>query len=281
MMRLSRLVALSVALSLISIDSARAQPRPKSGSEFPAAKFDSVDRIAFYLWQYDSFAWATSDTLSAQLATIGSDAAKRLGEEWFCFKRDSTWHAVYGRFDETADKYDVVAHYTSTGGGGIVRSPAFADTALANRFGRALVTARRRLPAEVHKTGLRFNSYVRERADGGIDVWYVPAWQPNGWIVYGAEFQYILDGTGRSVTDSVVRVGRLEGAQPDTTASVNLRPEAPGITTVAELLFIHLYNKHFAHVRVFTRDWVTELIHPNGKEAWVHVLRYERPPSAN
>ena len=280
-MRLSRLVALSVALSLISIDSARAQPRPKSGSEFPAAKFDSVDRIAFYLWQYDSFAWATSDTLSAQLATIGSDAAKRLGEEWFCFKRDSTWHAVYGRFDETADKYDVVAHYTSTGGGGIVRSPAFADTALANRFGRALVTARRRLPAEVHKTGLRFNSYVRERADGGIDVWYVPAWQPNGWIVYGAEFQYILDGTGRSVTDSVVRVGRLEGAQPDTTASVNLRPEAPGITTVAELLFIHLYNKHFAHVRVFTRDWVTELIHPNGKEAWVHVLRYERPPSAN
>src|SRR5205085_3241032 len=247
MMRLSRIIALSVGLSLIFVDSAHAQPRPKSGTEFPAAKFDSLDRIAFYLWQYDSFAWATSDTLAAQLTTIGSDAAKRLGEEWFCFKRDSTWHAVYGRFDEAADKYDEVAHYTSTGQGGIVRSRPLADTALANRFGRALVTTRRRLPAELHKSGLRFNSYVRGREDGGIDVWYVPAWQSNGWIVYGAEFLYVLDGTGRSVRDSVVRVGQLTGVRPDATASVNLRSEAPGIATVAELLFIHLYTKRFAH----------------------------------
>ncbi|MFN2602900.1 MAG: hypothetical protein ABR582_09125 [Gemmatimonadaceae bacterium] len=273
MMRLSRLLALSVVVSLLFVDSAHGQPRPKSGSEFPAAKFDSLDRIAFYLWQYDSFAWATSDTLAAQVATIGSDAARRLGEEWFCFKRDSTWHAVYGRFDEAADRYDAVAHYTSTGHGGIVRSPPFEDTALANRFGRALVTTRRRLPPEIQKAGLRFNSYVREREDGGIDVWYVPAWQQNGWIVYGAEFQYILDGSGRSVKDSIVRVGRLEGARPDSTASISLHPEGPGVPTVAELLFVHLYTKYFAHVRVFTRDWVSELFHANRQWAWIHALR--------
>jgi len=279
-MRLSRAIAISVLLSVTFVASTHAQGRPKSGAEFPAAKFDSLDRIAFYLWQYDSFAWATSDTLAAQLATIGSDAAKRLGEEWFCFKRDSTWHAVYGRFDEAADKYDAVAHYTSTGAGGIVRAPAFADTALANRFGRALVTARHQLPDDIRKSGLRFNSYVRAREDGGIDVWYLPAWQPNGWIVYGAEFQYTLDVTGRSVRDSVVQVGQLAGVRPNSTASVNLRTQAPGVATVAELLFIHLYTKHFAHVRVFTRDWVTELIRTNGKEAWIHVLREDNPPPA-
>ena len=280
MMRAHRLVFLSVVLSLISVGAMDAQPHPKSGREFPAAKFDSLDRIAFYLWQYDSFAWATTDTLTAQLPTMGSDVAKRLGDEWFCFKRDSTWHAVYGRFDEAANKYDVVAHYISSGRGGIVRSPIFTDTTLANRFGRALVNTKHRL-SRFENTGVRFNSFVREREDGRIDVWYVPSWQQNGWIVYGAEFQYTLDNAGRSVMDSVVIVHRLEGVRPDTTKSVSLHPEQPGIPTVAELLFIHLYNKYFAHIRVFTRDWVSELFHGDGQVAWIHALREERLPIAN
>jgi hypothetical protein len=277
-MRLQQFSLIAAAVSLACGTSAIAQPRPRSGAEFPAAAFDSLDRIAFYLWQYDSFAWATSDKLAAEASTIGTEALKRLGDEWFCFKRDSTWHAVYGRFDEAADKYDAVVHYTSAGRGQIVRSMAFADTALGNRLGRALATTQHHLPAGLAQAGVRFNTYVREREDGGIDVWIVPAWQSNGWLAYGIEFQYMLDPAGRMVRDSVVRLGALERVRPDSTASVHLAHAAPGIPTVAEILFIRLYTKYFAHVRVFTRDWVTELFRVKGQQAWVHALREEKAP---
>jgi len=280
-MPLSRALLFAVALSAVCVASAASQPRPRSGSEFPAAAFDSLDKVAFYLWQYDSFAWATSDKLAAEAERLGPETIKRLGEEWFCFKRDSTWHAVYGRFDEATDRYDAVVHYTSAGKGQIVRSTTFADSALGNRFGRALATTRRHIPVALQKAGVRFNTFVRERDESRIDVWIVPAWQSNGWLVYGVEFQYSLDAPGRIVRDSVVRLGALKGARPDSTATIHLIHADSGIPTVAEILFLRLYTKYFAHVRVFTRDWVTELFNTGGQQAWIHALREEKNPSAN
>ncbi len=270
---------LPIVLSLACGSLAVAQPRPRSGAEFPAAEFNERDRVAFYLWQYDSFAWASSDKLNAEAQSLGPDITNRLGEEWFCYKRDSTWHAVYGKFDETADRYDAVLHYASVGHQ-IVRSQSPVEAGLGDRFGRALSIAKHRVPRSFAKMGVRFNSFVREREDGGIDVWIVPAWQPNGWIVYGAEFHYVFDAAGRTVRDSVVRVGELQGARPDTTATVQLKYAEPGIPTVAEILFLRLYTKRFAHLRVFTRDWVTELFNRPGQQAWIHALREERTSSA-
>lgn len=276
-MRLLRILPVTVAICLGTASPAASQPRPTKGSDFPAAAFDSLDKTAYYLWQYDSFAWAASDRVSAEANTLGTAILDRLGEEWFCFKRDSTWHAVFGKFDEATDKYDAVLHYVSTAAGQIVRT-APVDTALGNRFGRAIAVSKRHLPSALSKANIRFNSYVREREDGRMDVWYVPAWQQNGWILYGVEFQYTLDATGRTVKDSVVRLGDIKGARPDSTASIMLaHDDAPGIPTVAELLFIRLYTKYFAHVRVRTRDWVSELFKGPPQQAWFHALREERP----
>lgn len=273
MMRVTPLYATCLALSLAFASPTAAQTRPRSGSDFPAAQFDSLDQMAFYLWQYDSFAWATTDKLTAEMNDLGKAKVDRLGAEWFCFKRDSVWHAVYGRFDEKTDTYDQVVHYVSAGSR-IVRSDAPFDADLANRFGRAISGTVRRLPQALRDANMRLNSYVRERPDGGIDVWVVPAWQSNGWILYGAEFQYMLDREGRTVRDSVVRLGSIKGARPDSTATIQQRhDDAAGIPTVAELLFIHLYTKHFDHVRVITRDWVSELLMGSGGPKWIHALR--------
>jgi len=282
MMHIIRFGLTFFAACIAAASAASAQPRPQNGAEFPAAQFDSLDRIAFYLWQYDSFAWATSDKLAAEAGTLGKAITDRLGSEWFCFKRDSVWHAVYGRYDPQTDTYDAAVHYVSTSGNKIVRTDAPIDASLGNRFGRAIYLAGQRLPQPLRSSNLRFNSYIRERADDGIDVWLVPAWQSNGWILYGVDFQYTLDREGRTVRDSVVRLGDIKGARPDSTATVQLvHPNAPGIPTVAELLFIHLYTKYFAHVRVITRDWVSELFHRRGvPSAWIHALREASPTTA-
>jgi hypothetical protein len=256
-----------------------AQARPTKGSDFPAAEYDSTDKTAYYFWQYDSFAWHASDKVAADADAIGKEVLDRLGSEWFCFKTGSTWHAVFGRFHDSTDTYDAVLHYVSTPSGAIVRTNEPVDARLGNRFGRALSIAQRHVPAEFARANIRFNSYVRERNDGGVDVLLIPSWQQNGWILYGSEFQYGFDPDGRNVRDSVVRVGNIKGARPDSTATIMLaHDDAPGIPTVAEVLFIRLYTKYFAHVYVRTRDWVSELYKGPPEMAWMHALRESGTP---
>jgi hypothetical protein len=268
---------LIVAAFILVANSASAQDRPTKGSDFPASQFDSTDKTAHYFWQYDSFAWHASDQVAAEANAIGKDVLERLGSEWFCFKTGSTWHAVFGRFHDSTDRYDAVLHYVSTPSGSIVRTTDPVDSELGNRYGRALFVAQRHVPSEFARANIRFNSYVRERNDHGIDVLLIPSWQQNGWILYGSEFQYSLDAAGRNVMDSVVRLGNIKGARPDSTATIMLsHDDAPGIPTVAEVLFIRLYTKYFAHVYVRTRDWVSELYKGPPEMAWLHALREEK-----
>jgi hypothetical protein len=276
-MRFSPMLSIVTTACIFAAVPASAQDRPAKGSDFPAAEFDSTDKTAFYFAQYDSFAWAATDKVTAQADSIGKGLLDRLGEEWFCFKSGSTWHAVFGRFDDTTDKYDAVLHYVSTESGAIVRTTEPVDAALGNRFGRALSIAKHHVPAGFARANIRFNSYVRERNDGGIEVLFIPSWQQSGWILYGSEFQYGFDASGRNVKDSVVRVGDIKGARPDSTATIILAHDnAPGIPTVGEVLFIRLYTKYFAHVRVRTRDWVSELYKGPPEVAWFHVLREDK-----
>ena len=275
-MRISRFLFV-VAAFILAASSASGQPRPTKGSDFPAAQFDSTDKTAYYFWQYDSFAWNATDKVTAEAEAIGKDVLDRLGSEWFCFKTGSTWHAVFGRFHDSTDKYDAALHYVSTPSGTIVRTTEPVDTALGNRFGRALSIAQHHVPAAFARANIRFNSYVRERNDGGVDVLLIPSWQQNGWILYGSEFQYGFDAAGRNIRDSVVRIGNIKGARPDSTATIMLaHDDAPGIPTVGEVLFIRLYTKYFAHVYVRTRDWVSELYKGPPEMAWFHALREDK-----
>jgi len=273
-MRISPLHFIVAAACVVAAVPAFGQVHPTKGSDFPAADFDSTDKTAYYFWQYDSFAWHASDKVAAEADAIGKDVLARLGSEWFCFRKGSTWHAVFGRFNDTTDTYDAVLHYVSTPSGAIVRTTEPVDTALGNRFGRALATAQRHIPEAIVRSNIRFNSYVRERNDGGVDVLLIPSWQQNGWILYGSEFQYGFDAAGRNVRDSVVRVGNIKGARPDSTATIMLAHDnEPGIPTVGQVLFIRLYTKYFAHVYVRTRDWVSELYKGPPQMAWIHALR--------
>jgi hypothetical protein len=279
-MRFSPFLFVVATACMVAAAPASAQARPTNGSDFPAAEFDSTDKTAYYFWQYDSFAWAATDKVIAEADAIGKALLDRLGEEWFCFKSGSTWHAVFGRFDDSTDTYDAVLHYVSTGSGAIARTTEPVDAALGNRFGRALFIAKRRVPAALARANIRFNSYVRERNDGSIDVLLIPSWQQSGWILYGSEFRYGFDAGGRNVTDSVVRVGDIKGARPDSTATITLAHDnEPGIPTLGQVLFIRLYTKYFAHVRVRTRDWVSELYKGPPEVAWFHALREEKSQS--
>jgi hypothetical protein len=83
-----------------------------------------------------------------------------------------------------------------------------------------------------------------------------------------------MDTDGRTVRDSVVRFDNIKGMRPDSAETLQLlHANTPGIPTVAEILFMRLYSGYFAHVRVVTRDWVSEFFKAGEQRAWLHALR--------
>ncbi len=205
------LVAGAIALRTVPL---AAQPAGARVGSFAAERFRANVAVAEWMLRYDRCAWVTSDSIPAALTRAEQ---QRLGPEWFCFEADGHWHAVYGRYDAAADRYDAVVHFRQAApGGGFTRTGDTVATALTLPYARALHAAAARVPAEVRATGARFNSFVRLGPGGAPEVWLLPAWQPNGWLLYGAEFRYAFDRDGRALRDSTARVAPLRGMPSDT-----------------------------------------------------------------
>lgn len=255
-------------VGVLSIGAALALPAQRGSSTqspFPNDAFQARVEVAAQLAAYDRCGWVTSDLLVKQVAP---GDVQKLGE-WLCYQENGRWNAVYGRFDSTSDSLIVAVHFVADASGRYT-STTGAVPAIAQNFARAVVATQRRMPAAA--TGAEFNTFVRE-GPNGPEVWMLPAWQRNGWLVWGMELRYDFDSSGRSVRDSSVVLDTLRGARPDTSTSIYLVNRHDDVPSVGEIFFVMSYHKQFARVRVYTRRFVTELFDQKGTVAWLHVVR--------
>jgi len=58
------------------------------------------------------------------------------------------------------------------------------DTAILNSYSRALVNALKEMELLQDTVNLRFNQYLRKNVNDEIEVWVLPAFQPNGIAVF-------------------------------------------------------------------------------------------------
>lgn len=234
---------------------------------FPFTVFLERDSLARELLRYDACAWRSSDAL------LQNDTAslRRLGPEWLCYRRSGRWNAVFGRFDTTTDRYDIVVHYvlTDTLPG---HSSEPLDTAAVTASARALHQAAALVPGEFTTSKLRFNQYVLPTSIGLV-VWILPAWQPSGVAVFGGEAELSFDSTGHHLQKQRAIPGPLRGFQPDSTVEFridsNTRDDVP---TVGDLFFYYLVRRHFKKIRIKTGKYSSSLVPTDSGEVWVHVV---------
>ena len=268
--RLARRMALILAVALLGATGASAQEQDQRVGGFPFARFQASEAIANWMLAYDRCAWVTSDSL---MASATEAERRRLGTEWFCYEEGGRWHAVYGRYDDSTDRYDEVAHYRQTEGSRFVRTREPAARAIALPFARALHAIDGRMPDEVVQTGARFNAFVRRRSDGAVEAFSIPAWQTNGWLIHGVELRFAFDSAGRVARDSTVIVTPLRGAPADTARELVLDNEERDLPTLGQVFFLLAYHRQFRQVRIVSRDFVTVLNDMNGELAWLHAAR--------
>lgn len=241
------------------------------GQKPTSLKFDITDfnkkmEVAEWLCQYDMVAWQTSDSVMKQ----DKKDLERLGSEWFCFNQNNTWHAVYGKYEN--NQFDLVFHFKVDIEGKVNKTTETVDTTLLHRHSRALQTASHQLKTLRDTVKLRFNQYIKENNDETFSVWFLPAFQPNNYAVYGGEFIYTIDKTGtRVIKDDSYFQGQFRGFKVDNPREIWINYQEIGKPTLGAVFFAWYYKSYFTKIVIDNSESTSTPFKSEKDWTWIHV----------
>lgn len=231
-------------------------------------RFNEKLDTAVWLCKYDHIAWITTDSVYE----TPKHEQQKLGSEWFCFEKDNLWHAVYGKFKN--DKYELAYHYTVDTLGKVSRIYEEVDTILSHSYSRSLQNSMKEYLNRNDSIQVRFNSYVKSHKDKSITVWLLPAFTQDAIAVYGGEFSYTFDSTGRNLISRNEYLGTYMGIKPgnDRKKEFWLDYENLEEPTVGGIFFVWYYKSYFERIILATKKFKSTVFHENHKNYnWVHA----------
>ena len=235
------------------------------GPNFDIADFNKKMEVAEWLYEYDMIAWRTSDSVMTQ---DKKDLA-RLGSDWFCFKKNDTWHAVYGKYEN--NQFDLVFHF-KVDNGQVSKTNETVDTTLLHRYSRALQTASGQIKALKDTVNLRFNQYIKENDDQTLSVWILPAFQPNSVAVYGGEFIYTIDPTGTKVLkDDSYFQGQFRGFKVDNPREIWINYRETEKPTLGAVFFAWYYKSYFTKIVIDNSKSISTPFRSDNSWTWIHA----------
>jgi hypothetical protein len=247
-----------------------------SGGDAPSAaspalssqsELDGNIRTARWMLAYDRVAWETTDLLLKE----DKETLRHISPVWFCIERDGDWYAVYGTYN--AGSYDIAVCYRKEPGGRLtkVHPPTFGDK---DRFARAIDLTLPEIRETTRRTTVRFNDYVRAEGDL-IEVYYVPALQPDGKLAYGVQHTYLVDSTGGILVSHIQHGQALIGVFPSRKRSVTLEIPECAVPTPQALFTMMSYREQFAAVVTHCRDGYFDVVQQGSSYACVPT---KQPP---
>lgn len=228
--------------------------------------FQQNVEIAYWLYQYDVVAWRTSDSLLAS----SDPNVKKLTKEWFCYEDSiGLWHAIYGKYD--TGYYQPLFHYIlNDSTSEIHRVYEEVDTSLSQAYARALTKGYEKLGQAMANYGIRFNAYLRRQPNQCIELWFLPAWQPDGRTIYGAEFKYVFDPKGKRLLSKIEKFDKLRALTPNRGVVVQLDYQKHKIPPVGSIFFLWSYNRYFGDISIKHFYGKTSLSKAGGEWIWIH-----------
>jgi hypothetical protein len=223
-------------------------------------KMDTVE----WLCEYDRIAWITSDSVSA----TSKEEQEKLGAEWFCFKKNNTWNALYGKFEN--NNFSSVYHYTVNAEGKILRERKAEDSMKLNSYARAIVNASILYKEFPDTIRVRFNQYIKQNLDKTLSVWLLPAFTTNGIAVYGGEFYYLFDSTGVNLlSKSEYSIG-YRGFNPDRKKEILLDYSSFEEPPLSAIFFVWYYKDYFDKILINSKNFTSSVIRDGNRYTWIH-----------
>ena len=235
-----------------------------SGQVFDTVQFNKQLELVNQLIEYETYTQLVIDKFSRQPET--SDL------EWFSFKENNIWHSVGGNSDGIS--FIIKNHVTYDTIYGISEYTGNSDSSKLSAFGSALSIANSQFQIIRDTSSIYFNSFVIRNPDQTISVRYLPAFQPSGQAIYGCEWEYIFDKTGKNLLSQNSFLNRITGVWIGQPRELWLNYRNTDKPTIGSIFFALSFRDFFTRIRIDTRiSTSTTTKDARGNYTWTHKMK--------
>jgi len=234
------------------------------GQAFDTLQFNKLLEVANHLIEYEFYTQLAIDKYSKLPETSNF--------EWFSYQDNNTWNSVGG--NSSGNTFAIKSQITFDSFNTISEYKGIADTSKLIAFGSALALANTQFQIVRDTSSIYFNSFVISNSDQTISIRYLPAFQPSGQALYGCEWEYIFDYTGKKLLTQNSFIHKITGVWIGQPRELWLNYRSTDKPTLGSVFFALSFRDYFTRVRIDTRistSTTTKL--PDGNYNWVHKMK--------
>ena len=253
------LLSISLVFTLVCMGKAQS-----SNQEFDTIRFNKQLDLANQLIE-NEFCTQTAIGKFSKLEDVSAI-------EWFSYKQNNAWYTVGGNV--SGDKFKIIHHVTFDSLFTMSDYKGTYDSSRLNAFGFALTSAEKQFQTIRDTTSIYFNSFVINNPDQTISIFYFPAFQPSGQALYGCEWEYIFDETGKNFLSRNIYTNVLTGVWIGQPRELWLNYRNTDKPTLGSVFFALSFRDYFTRIRIDTRiSTSTTSKDVNGNYKWIHKLK--------
>jgi len=232
--------------------------------EFDSVLFTKNLAFAYWLSEYEYYQLLTINELAQQ--------PENASLEWFSYFENKTWHTV--GYSYPGELLTVSRHVTMDSVSGIVDYTGATDTGFLMASALAHANANKHFQLIRDTSNLYFNSFVRSNPDQTISIWYFPAFQPSGQAVYGAEWEYTYDKSGKNLLHIKTQINKITALWIGQPRELWLNYRNSDQPTAGSLFFALSFRDYFTRIRIDTRLSISTTSKDNeGNYTWTHKMK--------
>ena len=192
--------------------------------------------------------------------------------EWFSYKGNNVWHSVGGNSNKNT--FFIKSQITFDSLYNITEDNDFHDTLNLKALGSALAHANSQFQIIRDTSSIYFNSFVICNPDQTISIRYLPDFQPSGQALYGCEWEYIFDKTGKTFLRQNSYINGITGVWIGKPRELWLNYRNTDKPTIGSLFFALSFRDYFTRIRIDTKiSTSTTSKDINGFYSWGHKMK--------
>ena len=235
-----------------------------SDGEFDSNLFNKQLEIANTLIECEFYTEQAIDKFSRREDVSSTD--------WFSFHENKTWHTIGGISD--GNSFRITKHVIFDSINSISDYTSISDTLTLNASGSALAKANTQFQIIRDTCNLYFNSFVVWNPDQTLSIWFLPALQPSGQAIYGGEWEYIFDKTGKNLLSQNSYMNKITGVWIGQPRELWLNYRNTDKPTIGSVFFAQSFRDYFTRFRIDTRiSTSTTKKDSTGNYIWTHKMK--------
>ncbi len=233
-------------------------------AQFDTTRFNQCIDLATYFVSCENYNQAAIDRYmrTEDISSI----------EWLTYRSNDKWHTA--GIVTTGNTFTLSKNIRIDTLGQVTELPLNEDTSWLSAPGSAVAVANQQFQLVRDTCNLYFNTFVHSNADQTISVWFLPAFQPSGQAIYGCEWEYVFDKTGKSFLKQNAFVNKLTGVWIGQPRELWLNYRNTDTPTPGSVFFALSFRDYFTRMRIDTRLSTSTIAkNANGEYCWIHKLK--------